>query len=95
MIDHLERQDKPGQSSHLNRNILARCAPSPRNGGEARKNLPKLLTLIPLSGADLRESPGEDGTHTIADETSEVGVKGLHRIEVRDANGADRRPVGS
>ena len=28
-----------------------------------------------------------DGTHTIADEMSEVRVKGLHRIEVRDAKG--------
>ena len=28
-----------------------------------------------------------DGEHTIADEMSEVRVKGLHRIEVRDAKG--------
>ena len=28
-----------------------------------------------------------DGTHTIADEMSEVRVKGLHRIDVRDAKG--------
>ena len=28
-----------------------------------------------------------DGTHTIADEMSEVQVKGVHRIEVRDAKG--------
>ena len=29
-----------------------------------------------------------DGDHTIADEMDEVAVKGLHRIEVRDSNGA-------
>ena len=28
-----------------------------------------------------------DGTHTIADEMREVRVKGLHRIDVRDAKG--------
>ena len=29
-----------------------------------------------------------DGNHTIAEEMNEVAVKGLHRIEVRDSNGA-------
>jgi hypothetical protein len=29
----------------------------------------------------------EEGDHTIADETDEVTVKGLHRIEVRDSKG--------
>jgi hypothetical protein len=29
-----------------------------------------------------------DGDHTIAEEMNEVAVKGLHRIEVRDSNGA-------
>jgi hypothetical protein len=34
-----------------------------------------------------------DGTHTIADEMSEVQVKGVHRIEVRDAKGAPSEAV--
>ena len=34
-----------------------------------------------------------DGTHTIADEMSEVQVKGVHRIEVRDAKGEPSEAV--
>ncbi len=34
-----------------------------------------------------------DGTHTIADEMSEVQVKGVHRIEVRDAKGSRSEAV--
>lgn len=32
-----------------------------------------------------------DGAHTIADEMAEVRLKGLHRIEVRDKDGNDRK----
>jgi hypothetical protein len=29
-----------------------------------------------------------DGDHTISDEMDEVAIKGLHRVEVRNENGA-------